>query len=217
MPFKVNIDAGDLARALKAVIPHAEGRKTQQLNHTVHFEAIHGSLVLVATDSYTLAAAWVPKATADMFDLTLSLEDAKTLEKMARGWHNIHSVEIIVEGAKVTFRKFDFEWETKNLAASFEWLPWRVYVAEAVEGGGYGEGYVVYHGEWLARFKTAVTKAQPRLVMWPGNYPKATVVMGENFVGLIMSSYGSVPVRPAWIPGVADTESTFVIEGEVVA
>lgn len=216
MPFKVNVDAGDLAHALKAVLPHAEGRKTHKMNHTVHFEAIAGSLVVIATDSYTLGAAWVPKATADMFDLTLSLEDAKTLEKLARSWHNIHSVEIIVEGDKVTFRKFDFEWETRNLAASFEWTPWKVYVAEAVEASTQGESYVVYQGEWLARFKTAVTKAQPRLVMWPGNYPsKPTVVMAENFAGLIMPSHFPVPERPAWIPGVAEAE--LVIEGEVVA
>lgn len=212
---KVSVNAGALARALKAVIPHADAKAIRPQLNTVRLQALNGALAVIASDSYTLGCYRIPETITDDFDLLLTLKDAKTLEKFSRSSHNIHDVELIVEGYVATMRGFSFEWETRSCFDTIEPMVWQLPIVNNLDAGRSDVPNVTgFDAAMLARFKSAVSSQDDRLVLRHGALNKATIVEAENFVGLIMPRRVDDPGPQWWIPG---STTPRIVDAEVVS
>lgn len=211
-PCKVTVKAGALNRALKASIPHADAKAASPRMNTVRLEALAGSLAVIASDGWTLGCYRIPEAVVDQFDLLLTLKDAKTLQKLVQSAHNIHDVEILVEGGRVKFAGFGFEWETRNILDTVTPIVWQLAIINNLDSNPLDiTGCVAgYAADKLARFRSA----GDLLVFRHGADLKATLVEAENFIGLILPRRVEQPEPAWWIPG---STAPYIVDADVAS
>jgi hypothetical protein len=203
----IEVQCGQLARALAKVIPHAHPKPDLPKYNVVRLQSADGHLFTVATDRYTLAAARIAENFAgkpvDGFLVTIPLAAAKTLERLAR--HELPARRMVITHStgRAMFRvevSTEVTWECGTQAEEFP--DWQRLFRNLLHGDHPGLAELSgVNPKHLARFAKADVSADALLVFKHGAQGEPTFVLGEEFIALMAPR--NLPadgvVLPEWV------------------
>jgi len=215
----IELPADELAKGLKAVLPHASTEKMLPAICQVNLEACPAAAYLSATDKYTMGRYRIEAPTDGepfpTLQVGLETADAKAVLKLAQNRAKIRTnvmpikFEIVygelgaADAAKVTV--------SDGLGNSLSFLsnagtfpPVKGILDGAAERAQNGEPaiYHRYTGKFLSRFEAACDRHEPYIDTYAAESTKPMLVtVGENFAGVIMvvRPADDEPKLPAWV------------------